>query len=201
VAILVAGFLHVVTELFLSLRAARLYNVIVVVLFAGYLVWRCRRSEGALRAWGMRADNFLPALRAQLIFGAVGALALLAYGVATDSLLLPKSFWLTVALYPIWGIAQQFALQSLVARNLAGLVTSPIAIASLASALFAASHYPRIELVLLTGVAGVFVTLIYRRNPNLWAAGIVHGILGSLAFYIVLQEDPGAAILSFLTGG
>ena len=50
------------------------------------------------------------------------------------------------------------------------------------------------------GVAGVFLTLIYQRFPNLWAVGIVHGILGSLAVYIVLKEDPGATIFSFIVG-
>ncbi len=97
VAILLAGFLHVVTELGFSDSAARIYNVVVSVVFLGYLVWRGRRSEGAVRAWGMRWDNFWPALRAQSIFGAVGALALIAFGVATGSLVLPKSptglFW------------------------------------------------------------------------------------------------------------
>jgi hypothetical protein len=29
--------------------------------------------------------------------------------------------------------------------------------------------------------------------------GIVHGILGSLVVYIVLKEDPGAALLSFVS--
>ncbi len=199
-AILLAGCLHVVTEVGFSESAARSYNFVVSVFFAGYLVWRGRCSECAVRAWGMRRDNFWPALRSQLIFGIVAAVALIAFGVATASPVPPKSFWLTVGLYPIWGIAQQFALQSLIARNLAGLLSSPIAIAGVASALFASSHYPRIELVILTGVAGVFLTLIYRRNPNLWAVGIVHGILGSLAFYFVLKEDPGAAILGFIVG-
>jgi len=148
----------------------------------------------------MRYDNFMSALRAQLVFGAVGALALIGFGLATSSLLLPKTFWLTVGLYPIWGVAQQFALQGLIARNLGVMLTSPLAIAGVASALFAAVHYPRIQLVVLTGVAGVFLTLVYRRHPNLWAVGIVHGILGSLAVYIVLKEDPGAAIWRFVVG-
>ena len=136
VAILLAGFLHVVIELGFSVAAARLYNAVLSVVVVGYLVWRSRQSQSAVRAWGMRGDNFWPALRAQLIFGAVGALALIAFGVATAPLVLPKSFWLTVGLYPIWGIAQQFALQNFIARNLAGLLSSPIAIAGVASALF-----------------------------------------------------------------
>ena len=105
-----------------------------------------------------------------------------------------------MALYPVWGIAQQFALQNLIANNLSGFISKPLGIAVLAATLFALSHYPRLELVALTFVAGVFFTLIYRKNPNLWAVGIAHGLLGSMAFYIVLQEDPGAVIIGFLMG-
>ena len=198
VAILLTGLLHVVTELVFSDFTARFYNAIVSATFAIYLVWRVRRSGGAVRAWGMRCDNFWPALRAQLSFAAVGVLVLIGFGMATASLTLPNTFWITVGLYPIWGIAQQFALQNFIARNLAGVLSNPLAIAGVAAALYGAAHYPRLELVILTAVAGVFLTLIYRRFPNLWAVGIVHGILGSLAVHIVLKADPGAAILQFM---
>lgn len=198
VAIVLAGLLHVVIELGLSEPVAWLYNGAVSFAFVGYVVWRVRRSSGVLRAWGMRRDNFWPALGAQLAFGAVGALALVAFGMAMGSLALPGTFWVTLLLYPAWGTTQQFALQNLIARNLAGLLSKPLAVALVASTLFSVSHFPRLELVVLTFVAGVFFTLIHRRFPNLWAVGIVHGILGSLAVYIVLGEDPGAAILDFL---
>jgi len=93
---------------------------------------------------------------------ALGALVLIAYGAAAGSLSLPKTFWLTLALYPAWGIVQQFALQNLIARNLAGILRSPLGLASAAELLFGASHYPRLDLVALTLAAGVFFTLIYR---------------------------------------
>ncbi len=199
ITILAAGFLHVLIELALSESAARNSNIVLSLLAVVYLVWRSRRSRGALRAWGMRRDNFRSALRAQLLFGAVAAVTLVAIGAVRGSLALPMSFWLTVGLYPVWGIAQQFALQNLIARNLSKLLPNPLAIACVASAFFAVSHYPRMELVALTGLGGIFLTMIYRGHPNLWAVGIVHGILGSLAFHFVLQKDPGGAILRFLT--
>ena len=200
VAVVLAGLFHVVTEIVFSGAVARAYNFVVAGGFFVYLVWRARRSDGALRAWGMRTDNFGTALRAQLAFGVIGGLGLIGYGVLTDSLRFPPTFWLTLALYPIWGTAQQFALQSLLGRNLAGFLRRPVAVAVVASVLFAAAHYPQIELVVLTAAAGIPLTWIYRRHPNLWAVGIVHAILGSLAVYIVLGMDPGAAIVEFLTG-
>ena len=199
-AIILVGILHVVTELGSSPTIATLYNVIVSIAFVAYLIWRVRRSSGAVRAWGMRTDNFWPAFRLQLVFGAIGAAILVGYGIATGELFLPQTFWMTVGIYPIWGIAQQFALQNFIARNLTGVLSNPIAIAVTAAVLFGAVHYPRLELVILAGSAGVFLTWLYRRIPNLWAVGIVHGVLGSLAYYVILKEDPGAIILNFLTG-
>jgi len=200
-AIIGAGAVHVLVEIVFSERVAHLCSVGIVLAFAAYLVRRARTVEGVLRAWGMRVDNFRPALRAQFAFVGIGALALVGIGAALGRLVPPWTFWLTLALYPAWGVAQQFALQNLIARNLTGWLKQPLAIAGTASVLFGISHFPRWELMLLTLVAGIFFTLIYRRFPNLWAVGIAHGILGSLAVHLVLGEDPVALILSRVTGG
>ena len=193
--VLVAA-VHVTIELALSEAMAFLFSAVAAAGFLGYLTWRARNSPGVLRTWGMRRDNFREAIRSQLPFGLAAGAALFAFGWFTGSLVLPWGFWLTVGLYPIWGAAQQFALQNLLGRNLAGLVRHPAALALVAAVLFAASHVPRWDLVVLTVVSGFFFTLMYRRVPNLWAVGIVHGVLGSLAVYLVVGDDPGA----FLAG-
>ncbi|MEJ2132101.1 MAG: hypothetical protein P8Y95_10890 [Gammaproteobacteria bacterium] len=196
--IVLAGAGHVTAELTFSESTALIYSAGVAVAFLGYLFWRALRTEGVLRSWGMRRDNFWPALRAQLIFVIFGAMALTGIAAVMGSLALPSTFWLVLVLYPVWGIAQQFALQNLIARNLAGVLSSPLAIAVVASMLFGLSHFPRIDLMLLTLGAVVYFTLIYRRLPNLWAVGIAHGILGALAVYLVVDEDPGAALLALV---
>jgi membrane protease YdiL (CAAX protease family) len=201
IAVVAAGTTHVLAEVFFSEAVALVITLLIVLVFAGYLLWRLIRTPGVLRAWGFRSDNFRPAFAAQLAFAAVGVVVLFAIGYALGPVGLPRSFWLTLALYPLWGLAQQFALQNMIARNLEGWLASPVAIAVAAAALFAASHFPRLDLVALTAAAGVFLTLIYRRFPNLWAVGIVHGILGSVAIYVVVREDPGAAILGWLSRG
>lgn len=199
VAILAAGLGHIVLEVSLSGTEATIYNVAVSLAFLGYLGWRIRRTPGVLRLWGFRGDNIWPAFGAHLPFLGAGVLAMIVFSRVTDGGGLPATFWLTAALYPVWGIAQQFALQNLIANNLAGPLRKPIPIASVAALLFAASHYPRMELVALTFVAGVFFTLVYRSHPNIWAVGTAHGLLGSMAFYIVLGEDPGGLIIHSLT--
>ena len=201
IAIVGVGALHVVLELAASVTAATIYNSAVCVAVIGYLVWRARRSPGVLRAWGMRLDNLGRALAAQLAFVAVAALPILAYGYFTGRLPLPGTFWLTAAFYPLWGTAQQFALQILVARNLTGLLTRPWPLALAAAALFAVSHVPQYDLVLLTFLGGTGFTILYRRQPNLWAVGLAHGLLGALAYYLVVGRDPGATILGLFSGG
>jgi membrane protease YdiL (CAAX protease family) len=52
--------------------------------------------------------------------------------------------------------------------------------------------------MVLTFVAGLVFTWIYERHNNLWAIGIVHGILGAVAYYVVLGHDPGAEIIGLL---
>ena len=194
VAVVIVGLTHVGLELAVSETAALRFSGIAAVPFVGYLVWRARGGTPVLRVWGMRRDNFWGALRAQLVLLVGGAIAMLAYGVTASTLALPWTFWLTLGLYPLWGVTQQFALQNLMARNVVGLVSRPGAIAGLAAVLFAASHVPRWPLVALTLVSGFFFTLFYRREPNLWAIGLVHGLLGTLAIYLVSREDPGAVL-------
>lgn len=199
-AILLVGLGHIIIEVGYSRTAATFYNIAISIAFLGYLIWRTRRTPGVLRAWGFRTDNLIPAALGQLRFLAVGVVTLIGFALVAESPGLPKTFWLTVALYPVWGIAQQFALQNLIANNITGVLSRPIAIALVAALLFAVSHYPRLELAALTFVAGTFFTLIYRKLPNLWAVGTAHGLLGSMTSYIVLQEDPGAVIIDFLIG-
>ncbi len=198
-AIVLAGTGHVLAELLVSPAMGNFYNIGASIVFVGYLVWRLRRTPEILGTWGMRRDNFRPALRAQLVFGAAAGLVLIGVGAALGPLSLPWTFWVTLGLYPAWGVGQQFALQNLLARNIAGFISGPTRVAVVSSALFGVSHYPRIELVVLTFVAGIFFTLIYRKFPNLWAVGIVHGVLGSLAMYLVLKEDPSAMILIYFS--
>lgn len=191
IATLAAAGGHVGLEVFVSATAApRIYNAAAVAAFAVYFLWRAATTDGALREWGFRRDNFLPALRANLHFGFVATLAMLGYGLAAGTLPVPSEFWLALALYPVWGIAQQFALQNLVARNLRDLVPHPLLRAFAAAALFSAAHYPRLELMGLVFPAGLVFVWIYQRRPNLWAVGLVHAWLGALAIYVVLEENP-----------
>lgn len=198
VSIIAAGVIHVTAEIVFSETTSRFCNAVISLAFVGYVVWRVRTSPGILRTWGMRADNFAPAIVAHLGFAAIGAFALFGLAVTTGPVEIPASFWVAVFLYPIYGVVQQFALQNFIARNLRMMLFGSIPVAAMAAMLFGFSHYPRLELVALTFVAGFFFTLIYQRFSNLWAVGIAHGLMAALVMYLVLGEDPGAEILNMV---
>jgi membrane protease YdiL (CAAX protease family) len=176
-------------------RPQHVYNLAAVVAWGVYIVWRAIRTPGALRAWGFRRDGFRAAMRIGVPASALAAIPLLLFGWRQGRLPLPAGFWLVAALYPLWGIAQQFALQALITRNLRGLVPRTGLRALAAAGIFSASHFPTAWLMALTLIAGAGFALLYERARNLWAVGILHGMLGALAYYCVLGQDPGAELM------
>ena len=98
-------------------------------------------------------------------------------------------------IYPLWGGAQQFALQNFIGANVAQFLRSELAVAAVTGLLFGLSHVPRWDLTLLTLTSGVAFTWIYRRFPNLWAVALAHGVLGTLAIHFVAGEDPLRALI------
>jgi uncharacterized protein len=175
-----------------------IYNGAAALAWAIYLVVRVVRDRSYLREAGFTRQGFGVAFRDSLIFAAVATIPLFLIGAALHRFPIPTTFWLLVGVYPLWGIAQQFALQALVTRNLRRTVPGLAARIAVASVLFSLAHAPDLPLMGLTLGAGVGFTWLYERHRNLWAIGIVHGWLGASAFYFVLGEDPGAKLLNLL---
>jgi len=179
-------------------RPQHLYNVSAGAVWGVYLVWRLVRTRGTAAAWGFRGAGFRRAMRASLLFAAIALLPLLAFGYSQGRLPLPRTFWLVAAVYPLYGLAQQFVLQGLITRNLRRIVPASSLRVLSAATLFSVSHFPNYRLVALTFPAGLAFTWIFEKYRNLWAVGIVHGILGALAYYAVLGQDPGAQLLKLI---
>ena len=203
--IILTGILHVVVELVwggargravTAGRPEQIYNLIVAGLWGGYVLWRATTAQGVARLWGFRWDNFSPALRLSLCFSLLAAVPLVVYGSLMGRLALPATFWVALSLYPLYGIAQQFALQALMTRNLRVLIGPQSLRVLLVATLFSAVHFPNRALMILALIAGLGFTWIYEKHPNLSAIGIAHGLLGALAYYLVLGLDPGAEIVA-----
>ncbi len=188
-AILVVSAAHVVVALFVSERAAAIFNILAVVLFAGYVIFQAARNRGVWREWGFRLDNLRSAFWPYVVFLSLATIFLFIVGAFTGGLVCSGSFLLAVLCYPLWGLAQQFVLQNFVARYLSAKISSSLLSAFVTSLLFGLSHIPNIVLGGWAFLAGVALTMIYRKHPNLWLVGIAHGVLASLVFYWVLQLD------------
>ncbi len=168
---------------------------LVALMAAGwlaYLVHRVRREPSLWQAWGFRTDNLLPALGEASLLGAAALASIVPFGLDRGHFPPPPSFWAVLALYPLWGLAQQFLLQALLARNLRPFLGAGVVPA--AAALFSLAHAPDLPLMGLTFAAGLAWTWLYRRRPNLWVLGMWHGVLGAAAWYGVLGRDAWSAL-------
>jgi hypothetical protein len=177
-------------------EAAAVKTAFVTVAAAIWSVWvavRIRREPGILRAWGFRTDNLARALGPVGIATASALAFVVPWAAAAGRLPPPRGFWPTLALYPIWGIAQQFLLNAVLARRLREILPEWAAW-SVSTVLFSLSHAPDVPLMLLAGAAGALWIPLYRRWPNLWLLGFCHGVLGCAAWYGVLGRDAWHAL-------
>lgn len=208
VCVLLTGIGHVALELScdgMTGAAERLnrpqhfFNLAAVVAWGAYLFW-CFFSR-AIRAGdvGFRREGFLGSLKTGLWLLVPGMIAMIAIGLKTGMVSgVSAGFWVLLPIYPIWGLAQQFALQVLVARNLEGVLQRPSFRALVAGFIFSMAHFPTFMLMALTFPAGVLITWIFARYRNIWAAGILHGFLGATAYYFILGQDPGLQLLEWI---
>lgn len=205
--IILTGLLHITIELAwggargpasIAGSPERIYNLVVAILWSMYVLWRVVTHPDLARAWGLRWDNMLEALKPSALVGLCALVPLLLYGHEQGRWPLPSTFWMIVCFYPFYGIAQQFALQVLVTRNLRPFLGQRWMRACASACLFSAAHFPDFWLMGLVFPAGLVFTWIYEKHPNIWAVGIMHGMLGALAYYLVLGLDPGAEMLQAL---
>lgn len=186
VLVVATGGLHLLFENVFHLKAP--FIALAGIFWTGWVIVQLRRRPGIARAWGFRRDT-LPA--AAIACGAivlVGAAGMFAWGARAGRLPLPAHFWFVAPLYPVWGLIQQFLLNALLARNLAARLPAVIAV-PVAALLFGAVHLPDAVLAGLTFLAALAWVPVWLAWPNLWVLGASHGLLGALAYYLVLGRD------------
>ena len=92
------------------------------------------------------------------------------------------------ALYFPWALLQQYIFQFYWFGRWLQIVPTPLAVALTAVA-FAAVHFPRWPVMLVTLVAGTVWTLIYLRWRRLLPLALSHALLGTALHYWVFGND------------
>lgn len=175
-----------------------IFIVSCLLFWGAYLLGnlRSRRAE-----WGLVLGRGLwPTIRAL----ALPAVALVSLGAvwaqAHDRPLVPRYLWLSMLLYPVWGLVQQWLVQALFVDNLrkiADLGTGWLVL--IGAVAFGILHVEHPALwAATTAMGGVYVAL-FQRYRNLWPLGVLHGWLGSLFYPWVLNRNPMADLIDLLS--
>ncbi|MDG1480270.1 MAG: CPBP family glutamic-type intramembrane protease [Myxococcota bacterium] len=176
-----------------GVTALRPWFVAAVMLgWGGYVVARMRRDPTAAAQWGLSRTNLGQSARVLSLPTLAVIAGMAAFGAWQGSLSVSLELLLLVALYPVWGVAQQFLLQSIFADNLqklGPLQDRPWLVALSASALFGAIHWPYPALMVATALMGLVFTPLFFRHRQVWTLGVLHGVLGGLFYCWVLGQE------------
>ncbi len=165
--------------------------------WAVYVVLRARRDPSSLSRWGFSAAGLGAATSLLLPVAAAGTLACVAYGLASGRMLLHWHILVFLALYPFWGLVQQFLVVAVLATNLRALSGLGDGwVVALTAAAFAAVHLPSLPLAVAAFAMAAATTSTYFRVRNLWVLGVFHGWLATLVYFLVLGEDPWIRLVS-----
>jgi len=192
-AVVTTGLLHLV---FKSLGAKGLFIALASVSWIGYIVCRVRQDSSLWVKWGFQTKNLSSSFLLPTVIFVVGVSLMAWYGLANGRVLWQGHILLLLLLYPLWGILQQFLVQTLGVANLMALfptqgwmVAMPVGIV-----LFAVIHFPNGLLMLATGLMAALFIPCYLRDRNLWPLGLYHGWLGTFFYLWVLGKDPWIAV-------
>lgn len=159
-------------------RNSRIGMIPVVFVFMTGSVSHRLRLEGA-RELGFRWDNFLIAMRVLILWMICAGALLVLIGWHLKGLHFsgPHSAWASAASFPglcVWGLMQQYALQSIVNRRAQILWGKGAGSILFAATIFGVLHLPNLWLALATFLGGLVWAATYQRVPNLFALALSH---------------------------
>ncbi len=187
-AVVATGAVHLVFEEVLGQKAA--FIAVAAVGWAAYIAWSVRRDRAILDEWGLGRRGLGDTARAAALVFVAGTIALGGTSIALGHFGVHWHMLPLLALYPVWGVVQQFVVQALLARNLERCGAPPVATTVVTALLFGIVHWPDRFLMAATAVLALLFTPIWLRHRNVWPLGVVHGWLGVLAYYWLLGRDP-----------
>lgn len=167
-------------------RLPRTYVVVPGAIVVALGLWHALRT----REWGIAPAAFFPGLRAAALFTVPAVLGLLAAGAALKTLHTPRESATDVALLVVWGLGQQWALQTVVLRDAQAATSRRVGIV-LAAFLFAAVHLPNPFLTAMTFAGGLAWCAIYDRHPSIVPLALSHAIVTLAILHAFAQSLTG----------
>ncbi|PWD99449.1 CPBP family glutamic-type intramembrane protease [Marinilabilia rubra] len=189
-AVALTGALKFILMDWLELRAFYISSACLFWIF--YILRRFRTDRHILYQWGFRKDGFKRTVFFCLVFTVPALAGIIIYGIIYTPEFFQWNLIPILALYPLWGVIQQFMMIGVIAGNLRTISTLTLnekQVVLLVSVLFALAHSPDWLLMGFTFVMEIFFIRAYFKYKNLWALGILHGWLGGLFLYFLMQRD------------
>ena len=189
-AVVLTGALKFILMDWLELRAFYISSACLFWIF--YIIKRFRIERHILYQWGFRKNGFRKTLMSCLVFAVPALAGIIGYGILYTPEFFQWNLIPILVLYPLWGVIQQFMMIGLIAGNLRTisiLALNEKQVALLVSVLFALAHYSDWPLMGFTFLMEIFFIRSYFKYKNLWALGILHGWLGGLFLYFLMQRD------------
>jgi hypothetical protein len=171
----------------------RLFYISGAMLFWGvYIFLRYRKDPRILQLWGIRKRNFRRTFLFLLPFALVMVGLIAVYGFYVKANFLNWRIIPVLAIYPLWGIIQQFMMIALVAGNLQAIRSlrfrrSQVMVGT--SLLFAMVHYPYLPLMIYAFLMEMVFIYTFFRWRNIWPLGLYHGWVSSLFLFFVSGRD------------
>ncbi|WP_462318711.1 CPBP family glutamic-type intramembrane protease [Marinilabilia sp.] len=189
-AVVLTGALKFILMDWLELRALYISSACLFWIF--YILRRFRTDRHILYQWGFRKNGFKQTINYCLAFSGPALTGILTYGFIYTPDFYQWNLIPILVMYPLWGVIQQFLMIGLIAGNLRTISSLDIdekQVVLLVSVLFALAHYPDWILMGFTFIMEIFFIRAYFRFRNLWALGVLHGWLGGLFLYFIMERD------------
>ena len=167
----------------LPLAGRNLYiGAVPVALVFALIIYSHHVRGETWRDLGWRIDNFAEAARLLLlptiiatVFLFIAGWFLRSSGIGTTR---ARSWSVWLPLFGVmWGLLQQYALQSFVNRRAQEVWGRGTASVLVTASVFGFLHLPNLWLTLATFIIGYVWAFVYQRTPNLLALAITHSLL------------------------
>jgi hypothetical protein len=163
-----------------------------VIFWATYVCLKSRLDPSAINNWGFRTDNLGEAATVTFFVFLIIVGILIIIGGMQNTLAFPTHLLAQLAIYPAWGLIQQFLALAIVVGNLertSMFEERKPSLVILTALLFSAVHLYDVGLATGCFLLELMIVPLYFRYRNLLPLGILHGWTGALYYLWVLNED------------